>query len=709
MSDEETPKRGSSEKRRRRRGSSSAEDVAGDSDYEYRHRTAPSPTRRESRHRRYHLDSPAQDEERSRSGLKRSADRRSVSPLNRRMRETDRDVEHAVKRRREEAHSSHSMDSLDRGHGSRGRDRDKDYVREKEREGGRDRDRDISRDRERDRLRDRDRDRDRDRESDRDISSIRDRDRERDRDRDRDREHDHRDHDVSTRDGERVGGAGLSPPARRHSPGRGRLSDEEERHSPSPGHRSGRRSHYYGGRYRDGPYRESGYRDVSPSGKRGPYSRRGGFYYGGRRREYDDDDRRRDGSRDMSSRGGRVSGSVEGSSAVENANEIKSSQPLTEEERKRKEVEDARRDDLTVLVVNLSLKATEKDIWQFFTKHAGKVRDIQLIKDARSGKSKGIGYVEFHDAESVLKSLNLTGQCVLNQPIRVQASQAEKNRAAKAAKQQQAELAAQGPTKIYVGGLVDTLAGITNDELRQLFSPFGSILQIDIPKDPYTGRSRGYAFVQFRSAQEAREAMTAMHGFDIGGKQIKVGFAGEEQRSTSTSSTVDGSSGVDLDKIADDHDDRLLHGGAMTRLQLSQKLQQKSSDQIPLLSSAAAAQLMTAAEIQATIQSVTKPVAPAASKILSLSNMFTKQEILEEGIDMLDEVLDDVKNECNRFGEVIDIWVDREALDGKILVKFKDIQDANSAFKGLNGRFFGGSAIAVTYLSEEQWLAATRN
>eukprot|EP01054_Gregarina_sp_Poly1_P002454 Gregarina_sp_Poly_1__2453@NODE_1662_length_3588_cov_232_506106_g1090_i0_p1_GENE_NODE_1662_length_3588_cov_232_506106_g1090_i0NODE_1662_length_3588_cov_232_506106_g1090_i0_p1_ORF_typecomplete_len203_score39_28RBM39linker/PF15519_6/4_5e08RRM_1/PF00076_22/2e02RRM_1/PF00076_22/0_0007Limkainb1/PF11608_8/11Limkainb1/PF11608_8/2_2RRM_5/PF13893_6/1_7e03RRM_5/PF13893_6/6_1e02RRM_5/PF13893_6/0_11BMF/PF15185_6/0_18RRM_8/PF11835_8/0_31_NODE_1662_length_3588_cov_232_506106_g1090_i013791987 len=194
--------------------------------------------------------------------------------------------------------------------------------------------------------------------------------------------------------------------------------------------------------------------------------------------------------------------------------------------------------------------------------------------------------------------------------------------------------------------------------------------------------------------------MTAMHGFDIGGKQIKVGFAGEEQRSTSTSSTVDGSNGIDLDKIADDHDDRLLHGGAMTRLQLSQKLQQKSSDQIPLLSSAAA-QLMTAADIQATIQSASKSA--MQTPMLCLANMFTREEILEEGIDMLDDVVDDVKNECAKFGGVLEVWVDREALDGKVLVKFADVQSAASSFKGLNGRFFGGAAIVVSYISDAQW------
>jgi len=43
------------------------------------------------------------------------------------------------------------------------------------------------------------------------------------------------------------------------------------------------------------------------------------------------------------------------------------------------------------------LKAKEKDIWNFFSKaECGKIRDIRIIRDQRSGKSKGVAYVEFY-------------------------------------------------------------------------------------------------------------------------------------------------------------------------------------------------------------------------------------------------------------------------------------------------------------------------
>lgn len=62
-----------------------------------------------------------------------------------------------------------------------------------------------------------------------------------------------------------------------------------------------------------------------------------------------------------------------------------------------KELEEAKREDLTVLVYCLPLKAREDDIWKFFKKQlCGKVRDIRIIKDPRSLRSKGVAYVEFY-------------------------------------------------------------------------------------------------------------------------------------------------------------------------------------------------------------------------------------------------------------------------------------------------------------------------
>ncbi len=59
-------------------------------------------------------------------------------------------------------------------------------------------------------------------------------------------------------------------------------------------------------------------------------------------------------------------------------------------------MEEAKREDHTIIVYCLPLKAKEKHIWRFFyDSGCGKVRDIRIIRDARSGRSKGVAYVEF--------------------------------------------------------------------------------------------------------------------------------------------------------------------------------------------------------------------------------------------------------------------------------------------------------------------------
>ncbi|CAK9001509.1 unnamed protein product [Durusdinium trenchii] len=130
-------------------------------------------------------------------------------------------------------------------------------------------------------------------------------------------------------------------------------------------------------------------------------------------------------------------------------------------------------------------------------------------------RSKGLAYVEFYLQEATLKALALSGQPVKGQAVRVQPSQSEKNRAAQAAKASIHYTAPrETPLRLYVGGLTDSLANISEEELKKLFSPFGHLVLL-----------RGFAFVQFKNASEAREAMTAMNGFQLAGKELKVGIA----------------------------------------------------------------------------------------------------------------------------------------------------------------------------------------
>ena len=98
---------------------------------------------------------------------------------------------------------------------------------------------------------------------------------------------------------------------------------------------------------------------------------------------------------------------------------------------------------MTVMMYQVPLKADEKDIWRFLTKHCliSKVRDIKLIRDQKTKRSKGVAYAEFYSREDLDKALAsdtkpffIKGEEIPMSEVRFAPSQAEKNRAAVAAR-----------------------------------------------------------------------------------------------------------------------------------------------------------------------------------------------------------------------------------------------------------------------------------
>lgn len=75
--------------------------------------------------------------------------------------------------------------------------------------------------------------------------------------------------------------------------------------------------------------------------------------------------------------------------------------------------------------MQLARNLTIRDIQDFFSK-VGQVRDVRLISDRNSRRSKGIGYVEFTDPSAVTLAIKLSGQRLLGVPIMVSPTMAEK-------------------------------------------------------------------------------------------------------------------------------------------------------------------------------------------------------------------------------------------------------------------------------------------
>ena len=89
-------------------------------------------------------------------------------------------------------------------------------------------------------------------------------------------------------------------------------------------------------------------------------------------------------------------------------------------------------------------------------------------------------------------------------------------------------------SRLYVGSLHFNL---TEGDIKQVFEPFGELEFVDLHKDSVTGRSKGYAFVQYvyqyynffwynsfplryKRAEDARMALEQMDGFELAGRTV---------------------------------------------------------------------------------------------------------------------------------------------------------------------------------------------
>ncbi|XP_066499716.1 RNA-binding protein 39b [Hoplias malabaricus] len=350
------------------------------------------------------------------------------------------------------------------------------------------------------------------------------------------------------------------------------------------------------------------------------------------------------------------------------------------------------RDARTVFCMQLAARIKPRDLEDFFSA-VGKVRDVRMISDRNSRRSKGIAYVEFVEATSVPLAIGLTGQRLLGVPIIVQASQAEKNRAAAAALNMQKGGA--GPMRLYVGSLH---FNITEDMLRGIFEPFGRIEGIQLMMDSETGRSKGYGFISFADAECAKKALEQLNGFELAGRPMKVGHVTERSDASSASSFLDNDelerTGIDL--------------GTTGRLQLMARLAEGTGLQIP---PAAKQALQMSGSLSfgnlpganpalipspSMNQAMNLPTQPLATHCLQLSNMFNPQSENEPGWDR--EIQDDVIEECNKHGGVVHIYVDKNSAEGNVYVKCPTIPAAMAAVSALHGRWFAGKMIKAAYV-----------
>jgi len=77
-------------------------------------------------------------------------------------------------------------------------------------------------------------------------------------------------------------------------------------------------------------------------------------------------------------------------------------------------------------------------------------------------------------------------------------------------------------TKLYVGNLD---YGMTGEQLGEIFAEAGKVVSATVISDRYSGRSKGFGFVEMGSEEEAKKAIEMFNGKDVQGRNIVVNEA----------------------------------------------------------------------------------------------------------------------------------------------------------------------------------------
>ncbi|EPQ60671.1 splicing factor, CC1-like protein [Gloeophyllum trabeum ATCC 11539] len=387
-----------------------------------------------------------------------------------------------------------------------------------------------------------------------------------------------------------------------------------------------------------------------------------------RRRPPPDDDRDRHSSRGRSHPPLPADAAAAAAAAIKRASpsyEAPVEEPFNPDEPKEDDSEQR-----SVFVSQLAARLTARDLGYFFEDHLGEgsVMDARIVTDRLSRRSKGIGYVELRTIELVDKAIALSGTVVMGLPIKVQFTESERNRTHAgdgSLNLPPGVSASHGPMQLYVGSLHFNL---TESDIKQVFEPFGELEFVDLHRDPMTGRSKGYAFVQYKRREDAKMALEQMEGFELAGRTLRVNTVHEKGSVKYTQQdSLDEAGGGNLN--------------AASRQALMQKL----------------ARIEPAPTRE---EPVSRPNIPQMmqSKSVLLRNMFNPADEIERDWDK--DLADDVKGECERrYGKIDAIKVEKDS-EGEIYVRFDSVESAKNAVEGLNGRFFGGRQISAHFISD---------
>ncbi|RID41714.1 hypothetical protein BRARA_J01649 [Brassica rapa] len=199
--------------------------------------------------------------------------------------------------------------------------------------------------------------------------------------------------------------------------------------------------------------------------------------------------------------------------------------------------------DHSIFVGDLAPDVTDYLLQETFRVHYSSVRGAKVVTDPSTGRSKGYGFVKFaEESERNRAMAEMNGLYCSTRPMRISAATPKKTVglqqpfAAKAAYPVPAPSAVAAAVPAYAAQPAQVLApenditcttvsvadldpNVTEEELKNAFSPLGEVIYVNIPE------TKGYGYVQFKTRTSAEEAMQNMQGHVIGQQAVRISWS----------------------------------------------------------------------------------------------------------------------------------------------------------------------------------------
>ncbi|KAG4954373.1 hypothetical protein JHK87_039967 [Glycine soja] len=178
----------------------------------------------------------------------------------------------------------------------------------------------------------------------------------------------------------------------------------------------------------------------------------------------------------------------------------------------------------SLFVKNLNFKTIDESLRKHFSEHMkeGRILSVKVKKHLKNGKnvSMGFGFVEFDSPETAtnvcrdLQGTVLDSHALILQPCHVKNDGQKQKKIDKD----------RSSTKLHIKNVAFEA---TEKDLRRLFSPFGQIKSLRLPMK--FGSHRGFAFVEYVTQQEAKNAREALASTHLYGRHLLIEHAKEDE------------------------------------------------------------------------------------------------------------------------------------------------------------------------------------